>query len=167
MFHILSFRSCPLCHFCLWSWSIIANSWILIFFPAWEEFYCWISVDSESWSCFFVLSSIQFCNFHLSFQIGCKGCPFRGQSLAMTTPWSIELYKPCGFISKDILIEIWICEDYNVFFVGRTSLSMRVWVSSWRSTSNSTIGNLNYLISTFLNYFNMKSIIPFAVLYPP
>jgi len=167
MFKILCLFTGPFCHSSCISLSVIVDSWALILLSKREEFNGWIASYSKFTSSLFMFSGINFANFHLSFQICGKFCILWSQRFAMSAPWSIELHKPCAFISIDTIFEVTVCEDDHIFLIKTCIgiMTMSTSTSAWAS-SQSFISNLYHKILTFLNFLSMKSTMPSAVLGP-
>ena len=165
----VSWTSClftsPISHPCFWSWPIVIHCWGVIFRSGWEEFYCWISLNSKPCSQFFIFSGIDFSYFNFSFESGCQGSPFWCQSLAVSTPRGIEFDKPRAIILQHIFVKTSIIKNYDIFIVASSPRSART--STRRCFgSNSIVSDLDYSWVTFLYSERIKSTIPFAVRSP-
>ena len=168
VFEFFCLLSCPFGHSGGSSWSTIVNGWRIVFFSSREELDCWVSTHSKLSSWFFILSRVHLGDFDLAFKIGGEFSPLWSQSFAVTTPGSIELHKPSGLITIDILFKNSICQDNDVFFVRsswRLMGLMRMRVSAW-SSSKSFISDLSFVLGTFRYLLMIKLTIPYAVRSP-
>lgn len=165
-FEIFNLFSSPFCHCCCISLAFIGNCWILVLLSCGEEFNGRVSLHSIFATDFFLFCRINLSNFNLSFQICSQNCVLWCQALAMSAPGCIEFDKPSTLIAKDVLVEVFVCQDNDIFFISGTWSMILVMTTTWPTSSQSLIGNLNDSRNTFLNFLSIKSTMPSAFLGP-